>query len=84
MDYSCDPFEVGDGERMGYNKHIKHMYIVYSNLLDAINDCSRNPKCTMVHNNEGYDKDFRLCNGIPTKTEQPNTARRDILYTKSM
>ena len=80
-DYACDPIQDGTGMKL--NKKAKHLYIIYSNLLDAINDCSRNQKCTMVFNNNGYKQDFRLCNGIPRKKKSDDIARRNIIYKKS-
>ena len=81
MDYSCDPFQDGNGMNI---KNKKHTFIVHTNLLDAINDCSRHQKCTMVLNHKGYEKDFRLCKGIPRRTKSTDIARRDIIYKKSI
>ena len=86
MDYSCDPFQVdaiGLKHTCNGCKHAKRIYVIHSNLVDAINDCSQHPKCTMVLNNKGYEQDFRLCKGIPSKTKSFNPARRNILYKKS-
>ena len=80
-DYACDPIQDGTGMKL--SKDSKHLYIVHSNLVDAINDCSRNQKCTMVFNNKGFEQDFRLCNGIPRKKKSDDIARRNIIYKKS-
>ena len=57
-------------------------HIIHSNLSDAINDCARSLKCTMVLNHKGYKHDFRLCKGIPIKTKNENVARRNMMYIK--
>ena len=88
LDYTCDPLEDITGntgkkieDKIAFKAGINH--IIHSNLLDAINDCSRSLKCTMVLNHKGYKHDFRLCRGIPIKMETPvNIARRNMIYKK--
>ena len=86
MEYSCDPFQV-DATGLIHTcngcRYAKQVYIVHSNLVDAINDCSQHHRCTMVLNNKGYEKDFRLCKGILSKTKSIDPSRRDIIYKKS-
>ena len=86
MEYSCDPFqEDATGFKHSCNvcRHAIRISIVHSTLMDAINDCSQHHKCTMVLNNKGYEQDFRLCKGIPSKTKSADLSRRDIMYKKS-
>ena len=85
MDYTCDAQEDFTGIHPGAGRSYSgQSFIVHSNLLDAINDCARSQKCTMVVNHKGYEQDFRLCKGIPAKTiNDGNEARRNIIYKKS-
>ena len=86
MEYSCDPFQTdATGLKHTCNgcRWAKRIDIVHSNLKDAINDCSQHHKCTMVLNKKGYERDFRLCKGIPIKTKAVDLSRRDIMYKKS-